>query len=100
MLEIYIWNCPRDTSLFRKIVEQKRTFKFLLGLSKTLYEVRERIMGTKPLPNLREAFSEVRREESRKKVMMGSHNSRPSMEGSVFIFRITIWDNKQKKERP
>ncbi|RVW40619.1 hypothetical protein CK203_079174 [Vitis vinifera] len=56
----------------RKIVEQKRLFKFFLGLNRELDDVRGRIMGIKPLPTLREAFSEVRREESRKKVMMGS----------------------------
>ena len=100
MFEIYTWNCPEDTSLFRKIVEQKRTFKFLLGLNKTLDEVRGRIMGTKPLPNLREAFSEVRREESRKKVMMGTHNSGSSLEGSALISRTASWDSRQKKGRP
>ena len=31
----------------------------------------------KPLPSLKEAFSEVRREESRKKVMMGSKSNLP-----------------------
>ncbi|RVW87743.1 Retrovirus-related Pol polyprotein from transposon RE1 [Vitis vinifera] len=41
-------------------------------LTRELDDVRDRIMGIKPLPSLREAFSEVRREESRKKVMMGS----------------------------
>ncbi|RVW29262.1 Retrovirus-related Pol polyprotein from transposon TNT 1-94, partial [Vitis vinifera] len=45
------------------IVEGKRVFKFLLGLNKNLDEIRGRIMGVKPLPSLREAFSEVRREE-------------------------------------
>jgi hypothetical protein len=83
MFEIHNWNCPEDTVLYKRITEQKRTFKFLLGLNKNLDEVRGRIMGTKPLPNLREAFSEVRREESRKKVMMGPHNSAQIMEGSA-----------------
>ncbi|KAK6129039.1 hypothetical protein DH2020_037219 [Rehmannia glutinosa] len=46
---------------FKKIVETKRIFKFLMGLNKSLDEVRGRILGTKPLPNLREVFSEVRR---------------------------------------
>ena len=66
-------------------MEQKRTFKFLLGLNKNLDEVRGRVMGTKPLPSIREAFSEVRREESWKKVMMGSQNSAPTIEGSALI---------------
>ena len=42
-----------------------------MGLDKSLDEVRGRILGTKPLPSLREAFSKVRREESCKRVMMG-----------------------------
>jgi hypothetical protein len=87
MFEIYSWNCPEDTVLYRRIVEQKRTFKFLIGLNKNLDEVKGRIMGTKPLPNLREAFSEVRREESRKKVMMGPHNSAHIMEGFALAAR-------------
>ena len=35
-------------------MEQKRTFKFLLGLNKELDEVRGREIGTKPLPGVRE----------------------------------------------
>ncbi|RVW99258.1 hypothetical protein CK203_030722 [Vitis vinifera] len=66
------WKCSDDAATYRKIVEQKRLFKFFLGLNRELDDVRGRIMGIKPLPSLREAFSEVRREESRKKVMMGS----------------------------
>ncbi|RVW17834.1 Retrovirus-related Pol polyprotein from transposon RE2 [Vitis vinifera] len=45
-------------TLTRKIVEQKRPFKFFLGLNRELDDVRGRIMGIKPLPSLREAFSE------------------------------------------
>lgn len=41
------------------MVKQKRIFEFLLGLNKNLDEVRGRMIGTKPLTNLREAFSEV-----------------------------------------
>ena len=40
-------------------------------------------MGVKPLPSLREAFSEVRREESRKILMMGSHQQLNMAESSV-----------------
>ena len=72
LFEIYSWKCPDDSALYKKIVERKRIFKFLLRLNKDLDQVRSRVLGMKPLPNLREAFFEVRREESRKKVMMGS----------------------------
>ncbi|XP_073023240.1 uncharacterized protein [Primulina eburnea] len=81
--ESHEWKCAEDGQRFLKIQEQKRTFKFLLGLNKDLDEVRGRIMGGKPLMNLREAFAEVRREESRKRVMMGTQNNSVNVEGSA-----------------
>ncbi|KAA8538921.1 hypothetical protein F0562_025613 [Nyssa sinensis] len=50
-----------------------------------LDEVRGRIMGLKPLPSVREAFSEVRMEESQKKVMMGPPTTAHSPEGSALL---------------
>ena len=78
-------------------MEQKQTFKFLIGLNKNLDEVRGRVMETKPLPSIREAFSEVRREESRKKVMMGSQNSALVARGSPSN---TNSENRQNNGRP
>lgn len=83
LFESYEWKCPDDSTYFKKIVETKRTFKFLMGLDKSLDEVRGRILGAKPLPSLREAFFEVRREESRKRVMMGHSTSPASADGSA-----------------
>ena len=74
MFETHEWKCPEDSAHFKKIVETKYVFKFLMGLDKSLDEVRGRNLRTKPLPSLREAFSEVRREESRKCVMLGQSN--------------------------
>lgn len=48
MLKCHRWKCPKDNVLYRKIVEHKRTSKFLLGLNKNLDEVRGKVMGTKP----------------------------------------------------
>ncbi|RVW45860.1 hypothetical protein CK203_101141 [Vitis vinifera] len=57
-------------------------------LTRELDDVRGRIMGIKPLPSLREAFSEVRREESRKKVMMGSKEQpAPTLDASTLAAR-------------
>ena len=56
MFEIYSWKCLDDSALYKKIVEQRRTFKFLVGLNKQLDEVRGRIMAIKPLPTTQEAF--------------------------------------------
>jgi len=54
------------------MLEKERFVDFLQGLNPELDEGRGRLLGTKPLPSLREAFAEVRREESRKKVMLPS----------------------------
>nr|GMD39400.1 Retrovirus-related Pol polyprotein from transposon RE1 [Ipomoea batatas] len=72
LFETPSWKCPEDAAKYRQIMEQKKLFKFLLGLNEELDDVRGRIMGTKQLPSPMEAFSKIRREESRKKVMMGS----------------------------
>ncbi|KAL5565961.1 hypothetical protein UlMin_029125 [Ulmus minor] len=100
MFEIHSWKCSNDSVLYKKIVEQKRTFKFLLGLNKELDEVRGRIMGSKPLPNIRDAFSEVRREESRKKLMMSDNLSTSTVEGSALYTHNSSQDNKSRKGRP
>ncbi|RVW77073.1 hypothetical protein CK203_036858 [Vitis vinifera] len=59
--------------------------------------------GIKPLPSLREAFSEVRREESRKKVMMGSKEQpAPTLDGSALAARSfnSSGGDRQKRDRP
>jgi hypothetical protein len=58
-------------------VEEGRIFQFLAGLNEELDEVRGRIIGRSTLPSLGEMFSEVRREETRRSVMMGKAKSDP-----------------------
>lgn len=70
-LEAYQWECSKDNQLYVKTKETRRLFGFLTGLHKDLDAVRGRVLSTKPLPTLNSAFSEVRQEESRIKVMMG-----------------------------
>ena len=84
MFESHQWKCLEDNTLYRKIVEQKREFKFLMGLNEDLDDVRGRVIETKPLISLREVFSEVPREKSRKKVMMGGQHSSSTLEESAF----------------
>ncbi|PON92120.1 hypothetical protein TorRG33x02_121920, partial [Trema orientale] len=60
----------------RKIVEKERIYKFLLGLNGNLDEVRGRLMSQRPMPSIQETFSKVRREATRKKVMMGTLTTR------------------------
>ncbi|XP_021888415.1 uncharacterized protein LOC110807562 [Carica papaya] len=86
VFEEHQWNYPEDSKLFKTLTERKRIFKFLMGLNKNLDEVCGRILGTKPLPSLKEVFSEIHREESRKKIMMRDPYSGPnSMETSFAL---------------
>ncbi|RVW57281.1 hypothetical protein CK203_111284 [Vitis vinifera] len=59
LFETHSWKCSDDAATYRQIVEQKRLFKFFLGLNRELDDVRGRIMGIKPLPSLRELFRVV-----------------------------------------
>lgn len=43
-----------------------------MGLNNSLNDVRSRVLSTKPVPTFSVVFSEVRQEESRRRVMMGS----------------------------
>lgn len=60
-------------------------YKFLASLNIKFEEVRGRIIGKKHLPLISEAFSEVKREESRKNVMIGNKNSSRSIENLALV---------------
>ena len=60
--------------------EYDKVYLFLAGLNKELDEVRGRILGQKPLPSLREVFLEIRREESRRRVMLQRHKPKTNLE--------------------
>jgi len=69
------WECSGDGRKYDQMVEKEQIFDFLHGLNLDLDEVRGRLLGTKPFPSMREVFAEVRREESRKKVMLSNHST-------------------------
>lgn len=103
MFEEVDWDCPADSIKYKKTIEKERIFKFLLGLNKDLDEVRGTVLETKPLPSIREVFSEVRREESRKKIMMGSQGISTTTENSALVSRkqnFSSNDNRARKGRP
>lgn len=64
------------------MLEKESVFDFLHGLNKDLDEVRGHLFGTKPFPSIKEAFPKIRREESRKRVMLNSPSNQPSNLGS------------------
>ena len=54
----------------RRRWENKRVFEFLTGLNRELDDARSRVLSHQPLPSIREVFSKVRREESRRRVIL------------------------------
>ena len=66
----YEWKNPDDCNYNKKMVENARIFKFLAGLNDEFDKVKGRILRRQPLPPLKEVFSEVRREDCRRNVMM------------------------------
>ncbi|KAJ9550707.1 hypothetical protein OSB04_014752 [Centaurea solstitialis] len=76
------WKCTSDAKLYAQRVEKERVFDFLYGLSSQLDDARGRVLSCDPFPTLREAFAEVRREETRRKVMV-AHEKIPIMESTV-----------------
>lgn len=101
VLEEYTWSCSSDATNYKQIVERKRIYKFLFGLNNVFEDVRGRTMSTRPLSSLREVFSLVRREESRKKLISGSSNSNTTIESSALVVRgpqTQGADSNQKKQ--
>ncbi|CAN1766628.1 hypothetical protein LINPERHAP1_LOCUS10007 [Linum perenne] len=79
----YEWESTRDANYYRSMVNKDQVFKFLSGLNDDLDEVRGRIIAQKPLPKLGEAFSEVRREETRRRLMLENKSAPLVAEGSA-----------------
>lgn len=88
------WRCIDDGARYKKLVDKDRIYDFLAGLNKELDDVRGRILGTKPLPSIREIFAEVRREESRKRVMLGEPKSLIHLKCLLWLFRDLIIPTK------
>ena len=65
------WKCTADATIHAKRLEKEKVFDFLYGLDTQLDDVRGRVLSRSPFPSMREAFVEVWREETRRKVMLG-----------------------------
>jgi len=79
-------------------------YKFLASLNIEFDEVRGRIIGRSPLPPISDVFAEVRREESRRSVMLGKKTTGELLENSALITNAPAYKaaNYQRKsnERP
>ena len=78
-------NHQRTAITTKKMVENHRIYKFLVGLNVDFDDVRGRILGCQPLPTIGEVFAEVRREESHRNVMLGKKGVAALVENSVMI---------------
>ncbi|KAL9462523.1 hypothetical protein AB3S75_000513 [Citrus x aurantiifolia] len=67
----YEWKSTADYNHGKKMVEDYCIYKFVAGLNVDFDKVRGRNLGRQPLPATGEVFAEVRRQESRKNVMLG-----------------------------
>lgn len=85
LFNTYEWKSAEDARHHKKTMEDNRIFKFLAGLNVEFDEVRGRIIGRQPMPSIGEVFSEVRREESRRNVMLGKKGPGVAMEGSALL---------------
>eukprot|EP00261_Vitis_vinifera_P039416 XP_019080659.1 PREDICTED: uncharacterized protein LOC104881375 isoform X1 [Vitis vinifera] len=89
----------------KKTMEDNRIFKFLADLNVEFDEVRGRIIGRQPLPSISEVFSEVRREESQRNVMLGKKGLGVAIEGSSLVttgggYNKAIVFERKSEERP
>uniref|UniRef100_A0A2N9GQ49 Reverse transcriptase Ty1/copia-type domain-containing protein n=1 Tax=Fagus sylvatica TaxID=28930 RepID=A0A2N9GQ49_FAGSY len=85
LFNTYEWKSVEDSRHHKKIVEDNRIFKFLAGLNIECDEVRGRVIGRQPVPTIGDVFSEVRREESRRNVMLGKKGPGVAVESSALV---------------
>ena len=85
LFNTYKWKSAEDGLHHKKTMEDNRIFKFLVGLNVEFDEVRGRIIGRQPLSSIGEVFSEVKREESRRNVMLGKKGPGVAIEGSALV---------------
>lgn len=87
-----------DSTRYRKRVENKWVFKFFVGLERELNVVQDKMLGRRLLPSVRELFSEIRRQESRRKVMMRKDSFGDSHGGLRIQERLALLDSFEKKQ--
>ena len=85
LFKTYEWKSPEDYNHHRKMVENDRLFKFLVGLKVEFDEVRGEIIGRGSLPSLEEVFAEVQQEESSRSVMLRKKGITAPIENSALL---------------
>ncbi|XP_072071933.1 uncharacterized protein [Arachis hypogaea] len=97
----YKWNSAADAKHHQQTVEEGRIFQFLAGLNVELDEVRGRIIGRAILPSIGEVFAEVRREETRRAVMMGKGKTeQTSLESNALLMAPAALKSSSNQKHP
>ena len=63
-------SCTTDATKFQKLIEKERVYDFLAGLNDIFDQIRVQVPGRDPFPSLRQAYSHVQQEKSRRNVML------------------------------
>ena len=96
-----VWENPNNCAQHMKRGENDRVYMFWAGVHRSLDEVKGRILGRKPLPSIREVFSEVRQEECRKRIMLGGSTPKSDPEASALVLRNSSLDSDgERKKKP
>ncbi|KAK6921131.1 Retrotransposon Copia-like, N-terminal [Dillenia turbinata] len=62
--------CLEDATKFQKLVENERIYDFLAGLNMEYDQIWVQVLGKDPLPSLRQTYSYVQQEESKRSAMI------------------------------
>ncbi|XP_054808484.1 uncharacterized protein LOC129310613 isoform X4 [Prosopis cineraria] len=85
LYEIHQWYCETDAQYYNTLKEEKRVYKFLIGLNPIFEAIRNHIMSLDPLPTLEEVFFVVKREESRKRPTPNTSTAYAAPESSTLV---------------
>ncbi|CAI8616836.1 unnamed protein product [Vicia faba] len=99
LFSTYKWKSTEDVKHHQQTIEEGRIFQFLASLNEYLDEVRRRIIGRATLPSLGEIFAEVRREETRRSVMIGKEkvDPNPPKANALIVDVVAFKSSNQRK---
>ena len=63
-------NCPSDAVKFQKLIDKERVYDFLVVLNIEYDYIRVQVLGRKYFPSLRQTYSHVQQEKSRKNALL------------------------------
>lgn len=81
-------------------IVDNRIFTFLIRLNIEYDKGRGRIISRQPLPSIAEVFAELRREESRRVVMLGKKNTTHAVETSALANGNVVGRSNKTNKRP